>query len=80
MKEKNDIMINSLISFSPSPKKFDSFNAYEIQEENEYSTEEKLYIELCNEKTSIFKSFHDLLNNSNFDIYNNENIKKKLIY
>ena len=78
MKEKNDIMINSLISFPPSPKKFDRFNAYEIQEENEYSTEEKLYIELCNEKTSIFKSFHDLLNNSNFDIYNNENIKKDI--
>ena len=44
MKEKNDIMINSLISFPHSPKKFDRFNAYEIQEENEDSTEIKLYI------------------------------------
>ena len=71
-------MINSLISFPPSPKNFDPFNADEIQEENEYSTEEKLYIELCNEKTSIFKLFHDLLNNSNIDINNNENIKKDI--
>ena len=71
MENNEGIKIKSLIEFPPPPKKFDLLNPF--VDKNEYNTEEKLFLELNDEKCNIFNSIDTLLKNPNLNINTIEN-------